>query len=153
MPAALVSVEAISRTHSYTSDQIAQPIEAVVNCRSIVALDKACLREAGTDYPSADNIQTWARTAMEDAGTGQSKPICTRYRRSGYKRTRSGCMTCRQRKKKCDETRPTCKFLDSIMIFSVDCMPMQAIIADSTTFNVSQPSKSDARRIQRLWFH
>lgn len=35
-------------------------------------------------------------------------PPQTRSPKSGVTRTRTGCWTCRARRKKCDETRPTC---------------------------------------------
>lgn len=44
-----------------------------------------------------------------DAGselTARKGPV--RCRRAGYTRTKSGCMTCRRRKKKCDEATPIC---------------------------------------------
>lgn len=43
-------------------------------------------------------------------------PPATRSPRSGVTRTRTGCWTCRARRKKCDETRPTCLACRSLNI-------------------------------------
>jgi hypothetical protein len=39
----------------------------------------------------------------------QMNPDHKKRKRNFSNRTKTGCMTCRRRKKKCDETRPECK--------------------------------------------
>jgi hypothetical protein len=41
----------------------------------------------------------------------QMNPDHKKRKRNFSNRTKTGCMTCRRRKKKCDETRPECKHL------------------------------------------
>ena len=56
-------------------------------------------------------------------GTGRSSQDLDRKRRKRVfsNRTKTGCMTCRRRKKKCDEQHPECKYL-SISAYLEICM-------------------------------
>jgi hypothetical protein len=44
----------------------------------------------------------------------QSDP--KKRKRNFSNRTKTGCMTCRRRKKKCDENKPECKLLEEVSI-------------------------------------
>lgn len=64
---------------------------------------------------SAGTDQSWATSNGPATNgyhhvNGGGTPTVTRPRKRVFShRTRSGCMTCRNRKKKCDEGKPTCK--------------------------------------------
>lgn len=49
----------------------------------------------------------------------QMNPDHKKRKRNFSNRTKTGCMTCRRRKKKCDETRPECKNLFLLLNFEV----------------------------------
>ncbi|KAK8054521.1 hypothetical protein PG994_009588 [Apiospora phragmitis] len=55
-----------------------------------------------------DSRNTPTRSLETDDGSQSSKPKRMRKSRSRGLRTRTGCLTCRSRHKKCDENLPTC---------------------------------------------
>lgn len=57
----------------------------------------------------SSNDQQFKHSASPDVSAGPDSSRTVRHRRKGCTRTTSGCMTCRQRKKKCDETKPICR--------------------------------------------
>jgi hypothetical protein len=63
-----------------------------------------CLPEAGITSP----------LPLSRTGNTTNRPptsrIASKQLRQSYSRTKTGCLSCRARKKKCDETRPMCKY-------------------------------------------
>lgn len=57
-----------------------------------------------------DDARSGGDESSEDGGTGSARALSLRASASKVaKRSRMGCLTCRQRKKRCCETRPKCK--------------------------------------------
>jgi hypothetical protein len=111
-----------------TQAQRAQQIDA-----SDAHLADALQREAGHERSSGANRSTPGAQpvsspgyAAERHGAGQVAP---KRKRVFSNRTKTGCMTCRRRKKKCDEQHPACK---SLLLFVLtphfcawfDCLPV-----------------------------
>jgi len=55
---------------------------------------------------------------------GNNGKLPTKRKRNFSNRTKTGCMTCRRRKKKCDEAHPVCKFCESWLEVAVAMMLM-----------------------------
>lgn len=60
-------------------------------------------------------------------------------------RSKTGCLTCRQRKRKCDETRPICMFCN---IRGLDCQWGHMKVLDVTTYQISHNKKKKRKRKQ-----
>ncbi|KAJ5819510.1 hypothetical protein N7474_005101 [Penicillium riverlandense] len=60
---------------------------------------------AGAPVPSAPNFQAASSTCVPGPGQRQAAKPKRKYSR----RTKTGCVTCRRRRKKCDEKYPSCK--------------------------------------------
>ena len=79
-----------------------------------ISSNKQHLSQGGTSHTiliqrSGSTPQTGGPSAG-NSPTAQHLRPCARYRRPGYKQTKSGCMTYRRRKKKCDEAKPMCRY-------------------------------------------
>lgn len=96
--------------------QRAQQIDA-----SDAQLAEVLQREAGGHDTPPKNWGTPARSegsltndqpgAVAAAPQERPQPVAPKRKRVFSNRTKTGCMTCRRRKKKCDEQHPACKFL------------------------------------------
>lgn len=77
-------------------------------------LREALQRENNSDgqgnYSETSPAQNNDRGAPYRGEYGQVQVDHKKRKRNFSNRTKTGCMTCRKRKKKCDETRPECKF-------------------------------------------
>ena len=76
---------------------------------------------SNSNSPEIKGIQTSARPAepKKKRGRPRKNPQVTRVDVKGGKsssRSKTGCITCRRRKKKCDETKPTCKVYPTITL-------------------------------------
>lgn len=69
-------------------------------------------------YASSANGQEQDR--FDEGGTGKHSPLQPgqKRKRNFSNRTKTGCVTCRRRKKKCDEARPICR-LDSVRLLAI----------------------------------
>ena len=76
-------------------------------------------RSLGRPAPSA-NVQPAPPSAFPERPTVQVAP---KRKRVFSNRTKTGCMTCRRRKKKCDEQHPACESLSRHGRFSVSPIP------------------------------
>lgn len=112
-------------SHLISQAQKAQNLDA-----SDAQLAEVLQREAqGTE---SDQQKAWGvvNRSVETSGEGslptysQEKPqaavqVAPKRKRVFSNRTKTGCMTCRRRKKKCDEQHPACKFNPSHHEFSL----------------------------------
>lgn len=58
--------------------------------------------------PSVDELLSGASSSLVEIDTGPAEADPFRIKRS-WTRRKTGCLTCRRRKKRCDETRDCCK--------------------------------------------
>ena len=101
--------------HSWPSERPAQPPAAVNGIRpntSESQLAEVLQRETNAQdaLPKPWEFTTSASGEGSPAGNGLIGP---KRKRNFSNRTKTGCMTCRKRKKKCDETHPVCKLISS----------------------------------------
>lgn len=90
--------------------QRAQQIDA-----SDAHLVDALQREAGQERPTGTNRSTPGAQQASSPGYAPERhgavQVAPKRKRVFSNRTKTGCMTCRRRKKKCDEQHPACKSL------------------------------------------
>ncbi|RAK99708.1 Zn(II)2Cys6 transcription factor [Aspergillus ibericus CBS 121593] len=73
-------------------------------------------------------------------------PTRKRYRREGAKWTRSGCLTCKRRRKRCDETKPCCQSCARLGLKCEGYGSMWAAPLDPSAQVFSQDRESKRRR-------
>ncbi|PYI10565.1 C6 transcription factor [Aspergillus sclerotiicarbonarius CBS 121057] len=74
-------------------------------------------------------------------------PTRKRCRREGAKWTRSGCLTCKRRRKRCDETKPCCQSCTRLGLKCEGYGSMWAVPLDPSAHVFSQAKASKRRRI------
>lgn len=96
----------------YDSQLITQAQRAQQMDPSDAHLADALQREAGHERPGASRSTPGAQQASSP-GYGPDRhgalQVAPKRKRVFSNRTKTGCMTCRRRKKKCDEQHPACK--------------------------------------------
>lgn len=90
---------AISQHHLSPDDQLREALQRENNNNS----------DGQENYSETSPTQEDNRGAAYQGGYGQVQADHKKRKRNFSNRTKTGCMTCRKRKKKCDETRPECK--------------------------------------------
>lgn len=79
-----------------------------------------------------DSLELSGTTEMTRAGV-QVDP--KKRKRQFANRTKTGCGTCRRRKKKCDEAKPECKLLGAVLLCSLQTPECLADLDQATTAN------------------
>lgn len=128
---------ASSPWHDYDSQLISQAQRAQNLDTSDAQLAEALQREAQGQDPSQKNWGAANRPAEAPAEIDQrsfpqaytqERPqaavqVGPKRKRVFSNRTKTGCMTCRRRKKKCDEQHPACKLQDIFLLLVYIFMP------------------------------
>lgn len=91
---------------------------------------------ANTEHSNSIEEAAESKTKTHPVHTPESTPRGSRKRRHG-KRSRSGCLTCRRRKKKCAEERPVCRHCHRLGLACVWENPPASVLPPLSAFPLS----------------
>lgn len=102
------------RNSSYEGPYSAGPVSAQSDDQAGDRLRRATSQGDSVDYgehsPDGDDRGYSGQYTPEQRRDGVIQSDPKKRKRNFSNRTKTGCLTCRRRKKKCDETKPECKF-------------------------------------------
>ncbi|KAE8384524.1 hypothetical protein BDV23DRAFT_166614 [Aspergillus alliaceus] len=73
------------------------------------------------------------------------EPVPARYKKTNITRSRNGCIPCRQKKRKCDENRPSCGLCSRLGIYCSFRSPQLQFI--ELSFNLGRTAEVDIRNL------
>lgn len=103
--------------HSYHQAASAMPDPAQTDEQMGEALSRALEQRAHGDYPQIspdgdDGSVGYHYETPDRLRGGVARPSDPKKKKRNFSnRTKTGCLTCRRRKKKCDESKPECKWI------------------------------------------
>ena len=111
---AMVILDAVDET-SYEWPRMSPPEPETLTISTTISQSISGAPNWNKQSPSSTQLYSSTKQTPTYGPDGPEKIDQSDQRKRPCKnRTRTGCMTCRRRKTKCDEKRPECKFLQSI---------------------------------------
>lgn len=104
------------QSHITSDEQIGEVLQRA--SQSMDAQQRGGYQSPGDDDRSANPYGNYGHDRREMSASSDPK----KRKRNFSNRTKTGCMTCRRRKKKCDENRPECKSPGMLSPFNISLL-------------------------------
>jgi hypothetical protein len=116
------------RTSSYEAPYSANPMSGQSEEPMSDAMRRAASHGEDEQSPDGDDRSPYPGpyTPVEPRKDGVVQADPKKRKRNFSNRTKTGCLTCRKRKKKCDEQKPECELFPSVPAFSMRVWPIFA---------------------------